>query len=117
MRQTKRASKKRGQLPKEAQDTETRIERLYQDAATTGFKAMSRHSVGEFNDGFRQIAEEMNSDPCGRWSKYFMRGRNFSTPDHFGRFLSFRRSMFKKPRMHMRLTSMKSLGSGKCIWM
>ena len=61
MRQTKRASKKRGQLPKEAQDTETRIERLYQDAATTGFKAMSRHSVGEFNDGFRQIAKEMNS--------------------------------------------------------
>ena len=61
MRQTKRASKKRGQLPKEAQETETRIERLYQDAATTGFKAMSRHSVGEFNDGFRQIVEEVNS--------------------------------------------------------
>ena len=61
MRQTKRASKKRSQLAKEAQDTETRIERLYQDAATTGLKAMSSNSVGEFNDGVRQIAEEMNS--------------------------------------------------------
>ena len=61
MRQTKRASKKRSQLVKKAQDTETRIERLYQDAATTGLKAMSRHSVGEFNDGFRHIAEEMNT--------------------------------------------------------
>ena len=61
MRQTKRASKKRSQLTKEAQDTTTRIERLYQDAATTGLKAMSSHSVGEFNDGFRQIANEMNT--------------------------------------------------------
>lgn len=33
MRRTKRASKKRSQLAQEAQDTETRIERLYQDAA------------------------------------------------------------------------------------
>ena len=61
MRQTKRASKKRSQLAKEGQDTETRIERLYQDAATTGLKAMSRQSVGEFNDGFREIAYEMNT--------------------------------------------------------
>ena len=61
MRQTKRASKKRSQLAKEAQDTSTRIERLYQDAATTGLKAMSSNSVGEFNDGVRHIAEEMNS--------------------------------------------------------
>ncbi|MGA7456666.1 MAG: phasin family protein [Methyloceanibacter sp.] len=61
MRRTKRASKKRGQLAREAQDTETRIERLYQDTATAGFKAMSRPSVSEFNDGFRQIAEEVNS--------------------------------------------------------
>ena len=61
MRQTKRASKKRSQLAKEAKDTATRIERLYQDAATTGLKAMSSHSVGEFNDGFRQIAGEMNT--------------------------------------------------------
>ena len=61
MRQTKRASKKRSQLVKEAQDTETRTERLYQDAATTGLKAMSSHSVGEFNAGVRHIAAEMNS--------------------------------------------------------
>ena len=61
MRRTKRASKKRSQLAKEAQDTATRIERLYQDAATTGLKAKSSHSVGEFNDGFRHIADEMNS--------------------------------------------------------
>jgi hypothetical protein len=58
MRRTKRASKKRSQLAKEAQDTATRIERLYQDAATTGSKAKT---FGEFNDGFRQIADEMNT--------------------------------------------------------
>ena len=61
MRRTKRASKKRSQLAKEAQDTATRIERLCQDAATTGLKAKSSHSVGEFNDGFRHIAYEMNT--------------------------------------------------------
>jgi hypothetical protein len=61
MRQTKKKSKKRSQLANEAQDTTTRIERLYDDAATTGLKAMSRRSVGEFNDGFRQIADEMNT--------------------------------------------------------
>jgi hypothetical protein len=58
MRRTKRASKKRSQLAKEAQDTATRIERLYQDAATTGSKAKT---FGEFNDGFRHIADEMNT--------------------------------------------------------
>ena len=61
MRRTKRPLKKRSQLAKEAQDTATRIERLYQDAATTGLKAMTSQSVGEFNDGFRHIAEEMNA--------------------------------------------------------
>ena len=61
MRRTKKASQKRRQVAKEAQDTATRIERLYQDAATTGLKAMTRQSVGEFNDGFRHIAEEMNT--------------------------------------------------------
>ena len=60
MRRTKRASQKRGQLAKQAQERPARIERLYQDAATTGFKATSR-SVGDFNDGFRQIADEMNA--------------------------------------------------------
>ena len=43
MRRSKTASKKRSQLAKEAQDTATRIERLYQDAATTGLKAMTSH--------------------------------------------------------------------------
>ena len=60
MRRTKRASQKRGQLAKQAQERPARIERLYQDAATTGLKATSR-SVGDFNDGFRQIADEMNA--------------------------------------------------------
>ena len=61
MRRTKRASKKRNQSAKETQVTATRIERLYQDAATTGLKARSSHSVGELNDGFRQLADEMNT--------------------------------------------------------
>jgi hypothetical protein len=60
MRRTKRASRKRSHSTKEAQARPARIERLYQDAATTGLKATSR-SVGDFNDGFRQIADEMNS--------------------------------------------------------
>ena len=61
MRRTKRASKKRNQSAKEAQDTATKIERLYQDAATTGLKAMTSQSVGEFNDGLQHIAAEMNT--------------------------------------------------------
>ena len=60
MRRTKRASQKRGQLAKQARERPARIERLYQSAATTGLKATSR-SVGDFNDGFRQIADEMNA--------------------------------------------------------
>ena len=35
------------------------IGRKYQSAATTGLNAASR-SVGEFNNGFREIADEMN---------------------------------------------------------
>ena len=61
MRQTKRASKKRSKLAKQAQDTATRIERRYLDAAPTALTAKSSHSVGDFNDGFRQIADEMNT--------------------------------------------------------
>ena len=61
MRQTKRASKKRSKLAKQAQDTATRIERRYLDAAPTALTATSSHSVGDFNDGFRQIADEMNT--------------------------------------------------------
>jgi hypothetical protein len=60
MRRTKRASQKRGRLAKQAQERSARIERLYEDAATRGLKTTSR-SVGDFNDGFRQIADEMNT--------------------------------------------------------
>jgi hypothetical protein len=60
MRRTKKASQKRRQLAQETQQRPRRIERLYQGAATTGLKATSR-SIGEFNDGFRQIADEMNA--------------------------------------------------------
>jgi hypothetical protein len=60
MRRTKRASRKRSHSAKEAQARPARIERLYEDAATTGLKATGR-SVGDFNDGFRQIADEMNA--------------------------------------------------------
>jgi hypothetical protein len=59
MRRTKRGTQKRGQLAKEAQEGTTRIEQLYRNAATTGLKATGR-SVGDFNDGFREIADEMN---------------------------------------------------------
>ena len=60
MRRTKRASQKRGQLAKQAQERPARIERLYEDASTTGLKTTS-HSVAEFNDGFRHVADEMNT--------------------------------------------------------
>ena len=60
MRRTKRASQKRGQLAKQAQERPARIERLYEDASTIGLKTTSR-SVGDFNDGFRQVADEMNA--------------------------------------------------------
>jgi hypothetical protein len=61
MRKTKKASQRRRQVAKEAQDPTTRIERLYQEAATTGLKAISHQSVGEFNDGLQQIAHEMST--------------------------------------------------------
>ena len=61
MRRTKKASKKRNQVAKEAQDTTTRIERLYQEAPTTGLKTMTSKSVDEFNDGLQHIAHEMNT--------------------------------------------------------
>ena len=59
MRRTKKGTRKRSQLAKEAQEGTTRIERLYQNAATTGLKATGR-SVGDFNEGFRDIAVEMS---------------------------------------------------------
>ena len=41
MRRTKKASQKRRQVAKEAEDTTTRIERLYQEAATAGLKTIT----------------------------------------------------------------------------
>jgi hypothetical protein len=59
MRKPKRGTQKRNQLANEAQERTTKLGQLYQNAATTGLKATSR-SVGDINDGFRQIADEMN---------------------------------------------------------
>jgi hypothetical protein len=60
MRKTKNASQKR-RVAEEAQDMTTRIERLYQEAATTGLKTMTSQSVGEFNDFLQHFANEMNT--------------------------------------------------------
>jgi hypothetical protein len=59
MRRTKKGTRKRSQLAKEAQEGTTRIQRLYHNTATTGLKATGR-SVGDFNEGFRDIAVEMS---------------------------------------------------------
>jgi hypothetical protein len=59
MRKASRANKKRKQVAREAQDQAKRIDRKYQNAATNGLNAASR-SVGELNNGFREIADEMN---------------------------------------------------------
>ena len=59
MRRTKKGTQKRSKLAKEAQEGTTRIERLDQNASTAGVKATGR-SVGEVNEGFREIADEMN---------------------------------------------------------
>ena len=59
MRKAKRVHQKRTQVAREAQDQAKRIGRKYQNAATSGLNAASR-SVGEFNNGFREIADEMN---------------------------------------------------------
>jgi hypothetical protein len=59
MRKAKRASQKRTQVARQAQHQAKRIDRKHQNAATSGLNAASR-SVGEFNNGFREIANEMN---------------------------------------------------------
>lgn len=58
MRKAKRVNQKRAQVTRQAQH-EARIDRKHQNAATSGLNAASR-SVGEFNNGFREIANEMN---------------------------------------------------------
>jgi hypothetical protein len=59
MRKAKRATQKRRPVAREAQEQTKRSNRKYQNAATTQIKAASR-SVGEFNNGLRDIADEMN---------------------------------------------------------
>ena len=113
MRRTKKASQKSRQVAKEAQDTATKIDRLYQDAATTGLKAMTSQSVGEFNDGFRHIAEEMNTYSVRSLEQVVHAWSSFSRRDRFGRFSKFKRGMPKMRRTHTRLTSAKSLDLGE----
>jgi hypothetical protein len=59
MRKAKRANQKRKKVAREARDQAKRVGRRYQNASTSGLNAASR-SVGELNNGFREIAEEMN---------------------------------------------------------
>jgi hypothetical protein len=76
MRKTKRGTQKRRQLAKEAQERTTKVGRLYQNAATTGLKATSR-SAGDINDGFRQIADEMNEYSMRSIEHVFQAWRQF----------------------------------------
>jgi hypothetical protein len=80
MRRTKRASHKRRQLERKVRPA--RIERLYEDAATTGLKATSR-SVGDFNGGFRQIADEMNAYSVRSLEHVFHTWEQFLDPGPF----------------------------------
>jgi hypothetical protein len=77
MRRTKRASRKRNQLANNVQKQSARVERLYEDAATTGLKAMTSRSVGDFNGGFRQIADEMNDYSVRSLEQVFHAWRQF----------------------------------------
>ena len=60
MSTAKRVNQKRKQVAREAQNPTRRTSRKYQKAATSGLNVASR-SVGEFNNGFREIADEMNA--------------------------------------------------------
>jgi len=59
MRKAKRVSQKRTQVAREAQHQAKRRGRKHQNAATSELNAANR-SVGEFNNDFREIANEMN---------------------------------------------------------
>ena len=111
MRKAKRVNQKRKQVAREAQGQAKKIGRKYQNAATSGLNAASR-SVGEFNNGFREIADEMNEYLSDRWRMHSVHGSSFSTPDRFGRLLSIRRVVL---RTHMRPTSRNSPDSETCI--
>jgi len=60
MSTAKRVNQKRKQVAREAQNPTRKTSRKYQRAATSGLNVASR-SVGEFNNGFREIADEMNA--------------------------------------------------------
>ena len=59
MRKAKRVSQKRTQVAREPQHQAKRISRKHENAATSGLNAASQ-SIGEFNNGFREIADEVN---------------------------------------------------------
>jgi hypothetical protein len=60
MRRTKRASPKRSRSVSKAQNTFTKVG-LYQQAATPALNPMTSRSVGDLNDGFRQVTDEMSA--------------------------------------------------------
>ena len=74
MRRTNKASQKR-RVAKE--ETNTRIERLYQQAATTGLKTMTSRSVGDFNDGLQHIAHEMSAYSVRSFEQVFHAWQQF----------------------------------------
>jgi len=59
MRKAKRVSQKRTQVAREPQHQAKRISRKHENAATSGLNAASQ-SIGEFDNGFREIADEVN---------------------------------------------------------
>jgi cellobiose phosphorylase len=74
MRRTNKASQKR-RVAKE--ETNKRIERLYQQAATTGLKTATSRSVGDFNDGLQHIAHEMNTYSVRSFEQVFHAWQQF----------------------------------------
>jgi hypothetical protein len=60
MRKAKTVNRKRKQVARESQNQAKRSDWKYQDVATTGLKAASQ-SIDQFNNGVREIADEMNS--------------------------------------------------------
>jgi hypothetical protein len=60
MRKAKTVNRKRRQVARETQNQAKRTDRKYQDVATTGLQAASQ-SIDQFNNGVREIADEMNS--------------------------------------------------------
>jgi len=59
MHTAKRVNQEYKKMAREAQNPARRNGRKYQNAATSQLNAVSR-SVGEFNNGFREIADQMD---------------------------------------------------------